>query len=475
MRTNRLQYRSAAPVMLLALIAIGSRAPADPATRPATAPHATSLQSIASLYKSAVSDDPTESLAALRQLAVAGGAGQAALREVVRQLLARDAGAVEAEAAVAPAELPKLRAAEAEADPLRAGARSAVEKLTHDPAALKAARQNYDRLSAVQVRLSAGYLRQARVVRALDRRAECLALLRPPETAPVAPGEGERLGRLAEQVLGMPADVAAGFTRGAPEPPKESARRGLWFYLSCRRIEAYNRTIEPGLNAAEVTHARRLNFYRELLGLLPYELDPRLTQSARRHSKEMVDLWYFSHYSPTESERDPWRRMEGAGYAEGSNENLTMGSWNGEEAFWRLFNSPGHHRAWIAPADTALGVGKWENAWTEDIGAGPRLMTAHPDERAKAVVVGDELKPQAVEATRRHPRDLKDVKFYDPAGREVGKAAAALDPKERAGAKPGTEKPGNAGNAGGVEVEVKDPKGGTTIHWGVGHGATGPS
>ncbi len=121
------------------------------------------------------------------------------------------------------------------------------------------------------------------------------------------------------------------------------------------------------MNFGEIAHARKVNSYREMLGMPPFELDARLIQSARRHSKEMIDLWYFSHWSPTQSERSPFARMAHAGYELGSNENITMGPFAADDAFWNLFNSPEHHRAWVLPQNTTFGVGKWENAWTEDI------------------------------------------------------------------------------------------------------------
>jgi uncharacterized protein YkwD len=375
--------------------------------------------SIAALGTSALGDDVGQSIIVLGQLGASGGPGRQVLRAVLPQLLARDAGTLETEAAGASVNLSRLHAAEAEMAPLRAAQLDAISNLTHDARQLLEVRHNYDKLSAVQARITAGNAHCLSVLDAAARRAECLTLAAPGDPVPASAADGQRLDRLAEQALGMPPATAQRLGTGPLQPPSDPAQRPLWFYLSCRRIEAYNRTIEPSQNAGEIAHARRVNFYRELLGLLPYELDPRLTQSARRHSKEMIDLWYFSHYSPTESERDPFGRMAHAGYPDPSGENLQMGRWTGEEAFWNLFNSPDHHRQWTDADATAMGVGKWENAWTEDFGAAARLMTATPAELAKAVIRGEELKPQLVELTRHKPRDMRDIKFYDPHGRET--------------------------------------------------------
>jgi hypothetical protein len=367
---------------------------------PATAP--VSPEAIASLRAAALGDDFDKSMTAVRDLSAAGSPAAGELSDVVRQLLARDAATIESEAPAISALLPKLRQDEAEFAPLRAAALAAIENLTSDPESLKGARRIFARLSNTHAKLTPVYARQLQVIQALSRRAACAELV----PAAVAAADTRRLAKLAGQALAISPDAAAKFLTGPLDPPVDPAGRELLFYVACRRIEAW-------------THLRRVDSYREFLGLLPFELDVRLVQAARRHSKEMMDLWYFSHYSPTESERSPFGRMERAGYRNGSNENITMGSWTGEDAFQQFFNSPEHHRAWVGPEDTAMGVGKWENAWTEDIGSGPRLMTATDAERNAAALVGVELKPQFTERTRQHPRDLATIKFYDESGQEV--------------------------------------------------------
>jgi hypothetical protein len=234
--------------------------------------------------------------------------------------------------------------------------------------------------------------------------------------------ESARLAGTIESALGgMPPELLAGFEPDPRDPPPaDVGRRCLWHYLACRRIEAYNRPLEAALlDPQEVQHARLLNGYRERLGVLPLELDARLIQSARRHSREMIDGWYFSHYSPTESLRTWSQRMRAAGYDRPADENLHFGRYEGAASFWRLFDSPGHHWAMTRPQYTSLGVGRWDLAWTEDFGADARLMTATPDERSKATVRGDVLAPQPV--TPRKQLSLEDyrrLKSYDRAGRE---------------------------------------------------------
>jgi uncharacterized protein YkwD len=437
---------------VLALVTLLALTATSQSTAPSTAP--ASQPSIAALRTTALADDIHQSIDALRQLGASGSPGREALSGILPVLFVRDAAAFEAEATAASAQVPKLHAAEAEIAPLRATQLDAIANLTHDPKQLLEARHNYDKLSSIQTRLAAGYAHPMSVLDTLARRWACLSLTKPTDPLPTSAADGDRLNRLAEQALGMPPAAAQRFLTGPLRLPTDPAQRPLWFYLSCRRIEAYNHTIEPALNAGEIAHARRVNFYRELLGLLPYELDTRLTQAARRHSKEMVDLWYFSHWSPTESERDPFGRMAHAGYPNPSGENLQMGSWTGEEAFWHLFNSPGHHREWTDPDSTAMGVGKWENAWSEDFGAAPRLMTATPQQIAKAIIRGQELKPQAGDLTRRHPRDMRDIKFYDEEGKELpGPVPGPAAPEPKSPPAAANDKPAPAPGP----AEIKDP------------------
>jgi hypothetical protein len=152
-------------------------------------------------------------------------------------------------------------------------------------------------------------------------------------------------------------------------------------------------------------------------------------------------------------------RMVHAGYPDPSGENLHMGQWTGEEAFWQLFNSPGHHREWTDSDSTAVGIGKWENAWTEDFGAGPRLMTAAPARVAKAVILGPELKPQAAELTRGHPRDMRDIKFYDEDGQEV--KPPTPNAPESGEAPSGATGPRPAPGS----IEMKGPGGKSSFRW----------
>ena len=103
------------------------------------------------------------------------------------------------------------------------------------------------------------------------------------------------------------------------------------------------------------------NRIRKDSGLRPLCVNPRLTQAARSHSREMIENDYFSHASydgETFGER-----LASFGYNESiRGENLAGGSGRYGEpdnAFQRLMNSP-HHKANILNSKyQAVGVGTY--------------------------------------------------------------------------------------------------------------------
>ena len=182
---------------------------------------------------------------------------------------------------------------------------------------------------------------------------------------------------------------------GQGEPPEAgSTAWHYWHHAACRKIEAYNAGLKPLMDAAEYANVRAVNHYRELLGLLPLEVDARLLQAARRHSKEMADLGYFGHDSPKAENKTPSMRMKQAGYPGGGSENCADGYPGGEKAFWGWFNSPGHHKNMAAAGSTAFGVGRWGRKWTQNFGRAGRLLLLDDAARRQVAVKGDALGPQ---------------------------------------------------------------------------------
>ena len=190
-------------------------------------------------------------------------------------------------------------------------------------------------------------------------------------------------------------DAVAAFPAAEDKPPSDGALRELWLYNVNRKIEAYNkaRMRERLTNRGEEENLERLNEYREALGLRRLELDARLLQSARRHSKQMVDLGYFSHTSPKAETKTFQKRIAAAGYPRAGGENIAMGKTDGDAVFWMWFDSPGHHRNMVNHRFRAIGIGRYQDHWTQNFGLGPPLVFANADTRKAAAPKGKIVDP----------------------------------------------------------------------------------
>jgi len=327
--------------------------------------------------------DPAVAMQAIRELDQMGDAGRAGLLEKVKGLIARDVTLVGNFAGVI--DDAKVKQAEAEIAAVRVKALENLEKLAKGET-VTAAKQFQVKLKELLSRVNVTYGLRWKVIEAMRRRGECGAMvLRLGEKFEEAPYVA--LAAQATKALGMELGNAMSIPEleDAIEPHSEAENRALWFYRVCRRIEAYNRAQTGVVNKWEARSVALLNEYREGLGLLPLEIDPRLTEAARRHSKEMCDLKYFAHASPTPGQKMPIDRMQNAGYNAGWSENICANVGDADRAFTVWFNSPGHHLAMTSPAEIAIGCGRWDNAWTHTFGHGARLMLKDEAGRAEAL------------------------------------------------------------------------------------------
>ncbi|HEV8378886.1 MAG TPA: CAP domain-containing protein [Tepidisphaeraceae bacterium] len=359
------------------------------------------------LKQKALSEDFNTSRMALKALVAKGASARPVVREVVKELLTRDKAKIEENAALLgdPAKYKELD------QKLSAQRRTASENIAvlEREKTVKEASENYRGLGELW-KENAAPLRSA-IFDAMRRRADLLAIWRqepvPAAENPFRPAQEMKLIPLAEKAMGMTLIQATGLAAANERNvPKEPVKWNFWFYRMCRQIEAYNSTFEQLLDKEEMANVRATNAYREALGILPVELDARLIQAARRHSKEMVELKYFSHHSPNPSEKDFERRYLNAGFKELGSENIAMGMSSGEAAFKIWFESPGHHVNMIRPGNTALGVGRWKNYWTANFGNGPRLMSASEMERNRVAVRGEIVKPDEPYVEKEERRGL---------------------------------------------------------------------
>ncbi len=111
----------------------------------------------------------------------------------------------------------------------------------------------------------------------------------------------------------------------------------------------------PGLTADERRLVDLVNRARAANGLPPLAVDPRLVETARRKSRDMVEKGYFNHRSPTYGW--PWEMWRAAGVAFWTGGENLAGAPSVDLAFRNLMNSSGHRANILNRYFTHLGVG----------------------------------------------------------------------------------------------------------------------
>jgi hypothetical protein len=145
------------------------------------------------------------------------------------------------------------------------------------------------------------------------------------------------------------------------------------------RCLEYNRTIEIGLDEEERACVEELNEYRMMMGRRAVKWNDKLLAAARGHSKEMKEKNFFAHNVPLPGEeyddhRTPNQRAKNAGYGGGVTENIARGSTKGRDTHWQWFGSSGHHRNLLGAGHTEVGVGRFEEFWTQNFGRASRSL-----------------------------------------------------------------------------------------------------
>lgn len=119
----------------------------------------------------------------------------------------------------------------------------------------------------------------------------------------------------------------------------------------------------------EVPEAERIgiedaNLMRLLLGYTALEIDPKLCDASRDHSKDMATLKFFAHQSPVQGKKNPSDRAKNFGTS-GNGENIFVGNPSPQAANKAWFLSPGHHRNMFNPRWKKIGMGRHKRHWTQ--------------------------------------------------------------------------------------------------------------
>lgn len=135
------------------------------------------------------------------------------------------------------------------------------------------------------------------------------------------------------------------------------------------RVLEKNRKIaeDDEVPEAEARGIEEANLWRLLVGLNALELDPKLCDAARDHSKDMAEQGFFAHDSPVPGKRTPWDRAKNFGTT-ASGENIYAGSANPSGANKGWFFSPGHHKNMFGGGHRRIGLGNHDRHWTQLFG-----------------------------------------------------------------------------------------------------------
>lgn len=162
------------------------------------------------------------------------------------------------------------------------------------------------------------------------------------------PSDSREQLREAEQAV---AEDAAGLPRD-----------GLRVLEKNRRI-----AVDDDVPEAEARGIEEANLWRLLVGLNALELDPKLCEAARDHSKDMAEKGFFAHESPVPGKHSPWDRAKNFGTT-ASGENIYAGSGDPSAANKGWFFSPGHHKNLFAAGHARIGLGNHGGHWTQMFG-----------------------------------------------------------------------------------------------------------
>jgi len=186
----------------------------------------------------------------------------------------------------------------------------------------------------------------------------------------------QALGVLWQQCAAYLSQTLPPEARASDEPPRfntyldgeEELAVGLAVPMDplTRQILAANARLAAQLDPEEARAVLALNLTRNLLGLAPLAIDPKLCAAARDHSKDMDTLKFFAHGSTVEGKGTPWDRAKRFGTT-ASAENIFAGVPDGRSAHLAWFHSPGHHKNQMAD-HKRVGVGRSGTYSTEMFG-----------------------------------------------------------------------------------------------------------
>ena len=181
----------------------------------------------------------------------------------------------------------------------------------------------------------------------------------------------------ATEGLELHEDAQKHFAKLPPPPDPGAADRiddelrlatfaGLPMPARDRKALRANDALRGATPAEEFAGTLELNRRRYLLGLRLLRIDPRLSDAARDHSRDMATRGFFSHTSPIRGKERFGQRAANFGTS-ASAENIAAGQQTGAGAIRAWWHSPGHHRNMLGPHGRT-GLGQHGTMWTQMFG-----------------------------------------------------------------------------------------------------------
>lgn len=220
--------------------------------------------------------------------------------------------------------------------------------------------------------LSSGGLSKARIQSTADPAIKRLSELLLVDPTDVLKGEAELSARRTalHAVLGLRDRVDRPAGGNAKTDLAAVEETGVLLAIPAdayaRRMIEHNARHEGELQAEEAAGIRTLNRIRLLLAMPALQVDLRLCQAARDHSRDMVERRFFSHVSPVPGKRSFGQRARRAG-TRASGENIAAGTSTGAGAIRMWFHSPGHLRNMLG-RHRRVGLGRARKTWTMLLG-----------------------------------------------------------------------------------------------------------
>ena len=141
-----------------------------------------------------------------------------------------------------------------------------------------------------------------------------------------------------------------------------------------------NTTVPGDIKDNEREQTAVTNRYRMMFGRQPVRVVEKLVDSSRGHCKEMSEIGYFGHFSPTPGRKTPYDRMRLSGYQYGASENIVAGTTDPKSSHQRWCHSSGHHRNLLMEPWTEMGTGAYGSMMCQNFGRAPKWRGSKPGE-----------------------------------------------------------------------------------------------